>query len=61
MYLLLPVQEGVHGWSQMVQNLNAANLNLAMNTMAEREVHLLLPKFKMETTIRKELKQVSCS
>lgn len=59
MYLLLPTQEGVDGWNQMVQNLNAATLHTAMDTMTEREVHLLLPKFKMETTIRGELKEVS--
>lgn len=59
MYLLLPTQEGVDGWNQMVQSLNAANLNRAMEAMREREVHLLLPKFKMETTLRSELKEVS--
>lgn len=59
MFLLLPMEAGRTAWNRMVQNLNAANLNLAMDTMTEREVHLLLPKFKMETTIRQELKEVS--
>ncbi|KAK4321056.1 hypothetical protein Pmani_008108 [Petrolisthes manimaculis] len=57
MYLLLPKHEGVDGWSQLVQNLNADRLSRAINNLQERNVHLLLPKFKMETTIRDELKE----
>ncbi|KAK3863549.1 hypothetical protein Pcinc_030699 [Petrolisthes cinctipes] len=55
MYLLLPESEGVNGWSQLVQNLNADRLSRALNNLKKRNVHLLLPKFKMETTIREDL------
>ncbi|CAL4063085.1 unnamed protein product, partial [Meganyctiphanes norvegica] len=56
MFILLPpFISGEPGFNAMVQSLNSSTLRNAMDYMRRMEVHVELPKFKMEEVIGNEL------